>query len=155
MLVITKSDAAIDATTDTVTHVGQRVSRPPSHDNCLLCGDKNRLGMGLIFHTLIDGSVQATLSSQEHHQGYAGILHGGFVASLLDSAMCNALFAQDIEAVTADMAIKFHQEIPYDSEVTVRGWITQSTNMLFKVAAEITLHKKVVASATSRFVKRK
>ena len=130
------------------------VARPQSHDNCLLCGDKNRLGMGLVFHTLADGSVVATLSSQKHHQGYKGILHGGFVASLLDSAMCNALFAIDVEAVTADMSITFHSEIPYDSTIELRGYIVQSSNILYKVAAEITLNKKVVASATSRFVKR-
>ena len=137
-----------------VVEAPTKVLRPTSHDNCLLCGDKNRLGMGLIFHTQNDGKVTALLNSQKHHQGYEGILHGGFVASLLDSAMCNALFAQDIEAVTADMSIRFHEEIPYNSSVTLCGWVVTSSNMLHKVAAEIVLNNKVVASATARFVKR-
>ena len=135
--------------------VTTKVSTPKSHENCLLCGDKNRYGMKLEFHTISDGEVSAKLSSNKHHQGYEGILHGGFVASLLDSAMCNALFAIGVEAVTADMQIRFLEEVSYDSEVELVGKVVSKSNLLYKVEAKLLKDRRPVAEATSRFVKRK
>ncbi len=129
------------------------VERPESHENCLLCGD-TRFGMGLRFHALSEMEVAVVLNSNLHHQGYDGILHGGFVASLLDSAMCNALFNIGVEAVTGDMTIRFHEEIPVDSEVTLIGRVVSDSGPLFKVEAELQLHEKIVASSKARFVRR-
>ena len=135
--------------------VTTKIRTPKSHENCLLCGDKNRFGMKLEFHTIGDGEVSATLSSNKHHQGYEGILHGGFVASLLDSAMCNALFAIGVEAVTADMHIRYREEVPYNSEVELVGKVISKSKLLYKVEAKLLQDGKPVAEATSRFVKRR
>ncbi len=131
----------------------KKVERPESHENCLLCGD-TRFGLGLTFHAVSDTEVALTLSSNHHHQGYEGILHGGFVASLLDSAMCNALFNIGVEAVTGDMKITFHEEIPYDSEIELIGRVVSTRAPLFKVEAELIRDNSVVASSSARFVKR-
>ncbi len=131
----------------------KQVERPESHDNCLLCGD-TRFGLGLKFHAVSDSEVALTLNSNRHHQGYEGILHGGFVASLLDSAMCNALFNIGVEAVTGDMKIRFHEEIPYDSEVQLIGRIVSVRLPLFKLESEIRCDGKVVASGSARFIRR-
>jgi len=129
------------------------VERPSSHDNCLLCGD-TRFGLGLKFSAVSDSEVRTVLNSNRHHQGYEGILHGGFVASLLDSAMCNALFHIGVEAVTGDMTIRFHEEIPYDCEVELIGRIKSSREPLFKVESELRRDGRIVASGSARFVKR-
>ncbi len=130
-----------------------KVKRPSSHDNCLLCGD-TRFGLGLTFSAVSDCEVRTVLNSNHHHQGYEGILHGGFVASLLDSAMCNALFYIGIEAVTGDMTIRFHEEIPYSCEVTLVGRVVTTRPPLFKVEAELIRDGRSVASGSARFVKR-
>lgn len=129
------------------------VERPESHDNCLLCGD-TRFGLGLKFHAVSETEVAVTLNSNRHHQGYEGILHGGFVASLLDSAMCNALFNIGVEAVTGDMKIRFHEEIPYSCEVELVGRVVSARVPLFKVEAELRRDGRVAASGSARFVKR-
>ncbi len=131
----------------------KKVERPESHENCLLCGD-TRFGLGLTFHAVSDTEVALKLNSNKHHQGYEGILHGGFVASLLDAAMCNALFNIGVEAVTGDMNIRFHEEIPYDSEVELIGRVVSSREPLFKVNGELRSNGKVVATSSARFVKR-
>jgi uncharacterized protein (TIGR00369 family) len=131
----------------------KRVERPESHDNCLLCGD-TRFGLGLSFQAISEMEVVAKLNSNRHHQGYEGILHGGFVASLLDSAMCNALFNIGVEAVTGDMKIRFHEEIPYNSEVELIGRVISARAPLFKVEGELLCDGSVVASSSARFVRR-
>ena len=69
--------------------------------------------------------------------------------------MCNALFEKGIEAVTGDMSIRFFDEVPYNSEVELIGRVISARSPLFKVEAELLRDGKVVASAKSRFVKRK
>ncbi len=130
------------------------VRRPESHGNCLLCGDRNRFGLGLRFYAVSDSEVEAVLNSKRHHQGYEGILHGGFVASLMDSAMCNVLFHRGIEAVTGDISIRYLEEIPYDCEVVLRGLFLGGSAPLFKVEAVLMREGRIVVRAKARFVKR-
>jgi len=130
------------------------VSKPTSHENCLLCGNKNRVGLGLHFVPDSRGNVVAHVSGHRLLQGYEGILHGGVIAAMLDSAMANALFNNGVEAVTGDMNIKFIESVSVDSELKVVGRVVSFSSPLFKTESEIIFNRKIVATATARFVKR-
>ncbi len=130
------------------------IHRPVSHENCLLCGDRNRYGLRLRFYAISDSEVETVLNSNHHHQGYEGILHGGFVASLMDSAMCNVLFYRGIEAVTGDMSIRYFEEIPYACEVLLRGKFISGSAPLYKVESMLLRDDRMVVSAQARFVQR-
>jgi len=128
--------------------------RPSSHDHCLLCGDRNPIGLGLRFFPTGPKSVQAEVTTHRLHEGYKGILHGGVVAALLDSAMCNAVFQQGSEAVTADMSIRYHKEIPRQATLQLHGRITQSRGPIFRVEAQLIHNNQIVAESQARFFKR-
>jgi len=64
------------------------------HPNCFLCGPANNSGLHLAFRACAEGSVAGRFSCDQIFQGYAGFLHGGVIASLLDSAMVSRLFSQ-------------------------------------------------------------
>ncbi|HOX22540.1 MAG TPA: hypothetical protein PLL10_03675, partial [Elusimicrobiales bacterium] len=72
------------------------------HDTCLLCGVKNPVGFKLQFEVLPDSSLKAEFMSKFMFEGYKGFLHGGVIASLIDSIMTNCLFAHNIAAFTAE-----------------------------------------------------
>ncbi len=129
------------------------VIKPKSHDQCLLCGNENKLGLGLKFKSIGSG-VYTEVRGYDLLQGYNGILHGGVIAALLDSAMANALFKNGIEAVTGDMNIKFLKSIPVGSNLKVIGRVINYSSPLFRTEGEIILDRKIVASATARFVER-
>lgn len=131
------------------------VRTPKSHEKCLLCGQKNRIGLNLKFSVNDAEQVVALVDTAECHQGYKGILHGGFVASLLDCAMCHALFSIGVEAVTGDMKISFHKEIPACSALEVSGWVTDDRGPLYKTEAAISIGGERYASGSARFVRRK
>lgn len=133
--------------------VNDFVEKPKSHDQCLLCGNENRIGLGLKFKSK-GSAVCAEIMVHELLQGYNGILHGGVIAALLDSAMANALFHNGIEAVTGDMHIKFTESVPIDKKVKVIGRVVECSSPLFKTEGEIILNRRVVASAAARFVER-
>ena len=131
------------------------VKVPKSHDKCLLCGQKNRAGMNLEFKIGSDKSVTTTVDTSVVHQGYEGILHGGVITSLLDCAMCHALFSIDVEAVTGDMKISFHKEVPVGATLIVTAKVLNARGPLYKTEAFLTVDGDKCASAQARFVKRK
>jgi len=100
------------------------------HYNCLLCGDNNPWSLGLDYKLLDDGRVFTLFKGNKSLQGYKGILHGGVISALLDSAMVHCLFNHDIEAVTAEMTIRFMESIPYNTPLKLYGlWGTYVSQM--------------------------
>jgi acyl-coenzyme A thioesterase PaaI-like protein len=59
------------------------------------------MGLGLHFTVAPEGGVESTFAGSDVFEGYAGWLHGGLTAALLDGAMTNCLFAHGCQAVTA------------------------------------------------------
>ena len=122
------------------------------HYNCLLCGEKNRWGLGLNFEFLDDGRVHSKFKVQRVLQGYEGILHGGVMCALLDSAMVHCLFHNGIKAVTADMNIRFAKSIPCTTEVDLYGELLERKLSLFYMKSELVSDGKLMAKATAWFM---
>jgi uncharacterized protein (TIGR00369 family) len=112
--------------------------RRRNHPRCMVCGDANGHGLRLDFTVAADGSVSAVFQCEESLEGYAGIVHGGMVSSLLDGAMTNCLFARGIVAVTAELTVRFQRSLRVDEPARVQAWITRSNPHLHFLAAEIT-----------------
>ena len=87
------------------------------HADCVLCGSRNPLSLGLSFHPGDDGGVRTLFQAHSGLQGYKGILHGGVISSLLDAAMTHCLFHQGIEAVTGDLHVRFVKSVPCDAQM--------------------------------------
>ncbi len=68
------------------------------HSGCIMCGTQNPLGLKLNFtrDEEEEGGVIGYYKPNNLMEGYAGILHGGVAAALLDSAMTNCLFANHV-----------------------------------------------------------
>ena len=64
------------------------------HQNCFACGSKNGAGLGLKFHKEEDGSVFGDFLADTKFESYSGIVHGGIMATLLDSAITHCLFCK-------------------------------------------------------------
>jgi uncharacterized protein (TIGR00369 family) len=123
----------------------------PSHDRCFVCGCDNDHGLHLEFLNASDGSVTAEFQCNSTYQGYTDVLHGGVVATLLDGAMTNCLFAHQIVAVTAELTIRYLFPVYTGQRVTVKAWITKSSRHLHVLAAELTQDGKIYARALGKF----
>jgi acyl-coenzyme A thioesterase PaaI-like protein len=121
------------------------------HPHCVVCGSANGHGLHLSFSAGADGSVSAVFQCEESLEGYAGIVHGGMVSSLLDGAMTNCLFSHGIAAVTAELSVRFQNLLRIGEPARVRAWITRSTPHLHFLAAEITQSGQVAATACAKF----
>lgn len=122
-------------------------------DWCFACGQSNPYGLRLKDFKF-DGkfySVQWTPS--RHHQGWADIVHGGLVATLLDEVMTRILWDQGYHVATAELSVRYHRTAPMGEQLLARSWVVAGRRRYFEAAAEVLLADgSVVASAEAKFL---
>ena len=128
------------------------LNKQTSHQHCVLCGTTPLLGLKLNFYDDNNDQVWAYFTSSIHQQDYQDILHGDFLSTLLDSSMCQAIFGKEIEAVTADMNIRFLHEVNVNSHILMMGKVTYSRPPLYKVEGQLYVDSQLVAKSTARFM---
>lgn len=104
------------------------------------------------FASVENGEIECRFAASGEFQGYDGILQGGLVATLLDSAMTNVLLRRGIAARTAEMKTRFRHPVPVGKEVLVRGKLESSRGRVHVVAGRIILGQKVLAEAKATFI---
>jgi acyl-coenzyme A thioesterase PaaI-like protein len=108
-------------------------------DYCFGCGQANAAGLRLQFR--IDEKrrlAEATFTPRREHQGYAGIVHGGIIAALLDEAMLKLCWELGIPAVTARLDAKLKKTARVGEELRLRGWIDEDHGRVIRLRAEVT-----------------
>lgn len=125
------------------------------HTHCLLCGERNPFSLGLRFHDGEEGLVWSRFRALPRFQGYDGILHGGVICAVLDSAMTHCLFHRGVEAVTGDLRVRFLAPIPCGADLHVRAWPLSETPPLYRVAGIIVSGGRVMARAEAKFMQRR
>lgn len=134
---------------DVVLAQAEPVTPPQSHAACMVCGGPG--GLGLQFHSCADGVVAFCLA-QAQWQGYAGVLHGGMISTLLDAAMTHCLFGLRIEAMTADLQVRFLKPVPCTAEIEIRAQLVSQQRQRFVLAAQLRVQGEVLAYSEARFL---
>ncbi len=123
------------------------------HPMCIVCSPHNPNGLKLRFVVQADGAVVAVFDCLPALQSYPDVLHGGVIATILDSAMVYALFAIDIVAVTATIEVRYRAPTVTGRFAVVRGWTeTAETHPLYVQRAQLVQDGKVMVEASARFV---
>jgi uncharacterized protein (TIGR00369 family) len=122
------------------------------HPACIVCRSSAAGGLGLVFGTLDDGSVEAVFDGGDAYQGYTGILHGGVIAMLLDAAMTNCLFAQGRCGLTGELAVRFRHPVASGEPSRLRAWLERTMPPLFVLHAELWQSGQCRATAIGKFM---
>ena len=122
------------------------------HSACVMCGEGNPLGLKLKFKLEEDGTASACFRGGARFQGYDGILHGGVISAILDSAMTNCLFLHGVEALTGKLDVRFLKPIPCDSAVSVSAKIIVSRSPFHKLESSMACEGIPLAVAEARFM---
>ena len=125
-----------------------------AHPFCTVCSRTNPHGLGLEFVCEADGSVSCKFLGHPGLEGFPGVLHGGVIASLLDGAMTNCLFARGCSAMTGELNVRYREPVVIGEAMLIRGWIKQSVPPLHLMAAELKQGNRVKATATAKFVEK-
>ena len=124
------------------------------HAHCLMCGVCNPYSLGLGFDVVGD-KVRTTFQARSTLQGYTGILHGGVVASLLDSAMTHCLFHHGVQGLTGDLRIRFVRPIACDLVVDITAWVLSVHGPVYRLRAELQHGHRLMAWAEGKFMQRR
>lgn len=124
----------------------------PIHRHCVVCGSANDRGLHVAFTRDDDGAVTAVFGCHHDYAGYPNVLHGGVVASLLDGAMTNCLFAHGHSGLTAELSVRFRHPVRTDTPLVVRAWVEQSHRHLHKLRAECRQNGTIMACASGKFI---
>jgi uncharacterized protein (TIGR00369 family) len=123
------------------------------HRNCFACGSNNGMGLGLKFYKHEDGTIFGNFFADPKFEGYSGIIHGGIVATLLDSAMTHCLLMKDIPALTGRLSIRYSNPIRTGAVVRLEAKVIDESHKIFTLEGKAYVDGKKAASAVAKYMR--
>ena len=96
---------------------------------CFVCGKKNPDGLKINFK-VSDNKIQAEFIPHSSLQGYANIVHGGIISTLLDEAMGKLAFELGINCLTAEINVRFKNPAYVGRKYLLTGEILRKTHRI-------------------------
>ena len=111
------------------------------NDNCFVCGLKNPFGFQVKPEVKDGGaSVHIECTPAEHLQGWANILHGGILSTLLDEVITHVgISTFNQHAVTAQLEVRFRNPAPTGVKLFVCAERIKVSKRLVEAKATVTL----------------
>ena len=128
----------------------------PLADNyCFVCGKDNPRGFRIkVCYFEAELAAETELAIPREYQGWAEVIHGGILATLLDEMMAHAVWRFAGPGLTLGMEVRFHAPLKPDETIKVRGVLNTPNGKRRQAAAEIVriADGKKIASGQSRFL---
>jgi len=123
------------------------------YNDCFGCGLANPIGLHLDQFVATGNTLTARFSPRPEYRGFAGVLHGGILAALLDETLAwTAMLLEGTFVVTANLELKFRKPAPVDADYAVRGEVTERRGRRLLIAGSALANDKVIAEATGLFL---
>jgi acyl-coenzyme A thioesterase PaaI-like protein len=124
------------------------------NQRCFVCGKHNPDGLHLDFEPDGATGVRTTYTIPDRFQGFAGIAHGGILATILDECMVNTLWLRGVTAVTARFEVRLRRPVHIGQQVTFRAHVARESAKGFAVESRAELDDgTVVAEGKGLLVK--
>lgn len=104
---------------------------------CFVCGTHNSSGLKLSFN-YSGQKAYAEFSVTKAHQGYKDIVHGGIIATIIDEALIKAALANGLNAMTAEVTVRFKNPLYINEPASIEAEITKHKDKLIEARAYIT-----------------
>jgi acyl-coenzyme A thioesterase PaaI-like protein len=128
----------------------------PIADNyCFVCGRDNPRGLKIkVTYFPEEQAAETKIALPREYQGWADVIHGGILSTLLDEMMAHAVWRFAGPGVTLSMEVRFHHPLKPDEAILVRGVLTAGNGSRRTAEAIITRisDDMKIASAKSRFL---
>lgn len=118
---------------------------------CFVCGEKNPHGLHLKPQGS-DGSGTIHWTPRKRHQGYTGVVHGGFLSMVLDEAMAYAAMSVAGFCATVEISVRFRKKVLTGRPVEVEAELVQRRGRFLKLQASLFQDDEEKASAKATFI---
>ena len=120
--------------------------------HCFVCGPENPAGLHLTFEAA-DGKARTEITLSSDHQGYAGVVHGGIIAAVLDEVMVYAAITLGRWAATAEMTVRYSKPALLGVPLSVTGEVIRHQRRLVECRAELRAPDGLIlATATGKLM---
>ena len=105
---------------------------------------------GILFRTISENEYEFKTKINEKHLNNAGIVHGGFIAALIDSGVGTAAHRITGEnlCVTISLELKFISSVKLGQELIGLAKIQKKTKSLVFLTCELKAEDKIAATAS-------
>jgi acyl-coenzyme A thioesterase PaaI-like protein len=121
------------------------------HPHCVVCGTQHPFGLKVNYRVTGEHAVEGHFDCGPSYQGYANVVHGGIVSSLLDGAMVSCLLAKGVEAYTVDLRVRYRAAVETGVPATIRGEWLRGEGPMHLLQATLEQGGKVCARARAKF----
>jgi uncharacterized protein (TIGR00369 family) len=105
---------------------------------CFVCGEKNPIGLHLRIRTDPQrGESAAEVTFGDDHQGWTGIVHGGFVATVLDEALIYAAGAKGHLCVTGEITVRYVKPVSTGVVYALKGRFLEDKGRVVLAESEL------------------
>ena len=115
-------------------------------------GAANPIAPPMTVRTLDDGSVVGEATMRPIHEGPPAVVHGGWVATLLDQLLGHANAAAGVGGFTAELTVRYRRPTPYGVPLTVRARTDSVNGRRVHASGEIVADGVVTAEASGLFL---
>lgn len=99
-----------------------------------------------------DGGVQGEVVATNKVQGYQGVMQGGAITTLHDSAMTHCLFSGGIHAMTAQLNVRFMKPVPLHTPIQVQAHCLTQKRGLYLLQSSIYVDGECYSKAEAKFM---
>ena len=105
---------------------------------------------GLLFKTISESEYIFKATINENHLNAAGIVHGGFIAAIVDAGAGTAAHrsADNNPCVTISLELKFISPVQLGQELIGKTKIQKKTKSLVFLTCELLAENKIIATAS-------
>jgi len=119
-----------------------------AYDQCFACGRGNPIGLGLDGFRLEGDDVVVPFRPRPEYRGFAGILHGGIVATALDEILAwAAMYCERVLVFTGTLELRYSRVAAVDAAFELRGRVDERRGRRLRLSGEMLVGDAVVASA--------
>ncbi|RCV54516.1 PaaI family thioesterase [Marinitenerispora sediminis] len=118
----------------------------------LVAGPTNPVAPPLVL-AHADGGLRGEVTLNGIYQGPPGLVHGGWLAALLDQALGAAASAAGMPGLTANLTVDYRRPTPLNVPLTVTSRVTGTERRKVFVSAEIRHDGEVTAEGTAVMVR--
>lgn len=131
-----------------------RLNDNSAYQLCFACGQRNDLGLRLVFRR--EGDVIVTEYLPEAtFQSFPGIVHGGVIATLLDETMSRTAMIEGRWMMTGKLEVRYKTAAPVGKLLRVSARTLSSRSRMIQAAGEVRLADEpetIVATGEATFL---
>ena len=118
----------------------------------IVAGDTNPAAPRLALMRTDEG-LRAEITLNTIYQGPPGLVHGGWIAAMLDQAVGSVSAVETSPGLTANLEIDYRRPTPLFTPLEITSWVDRVEGRKVYVAGQIRAHGEVTAEGTALMIR--